>query len=155
MMEVIRNSRMGIRTLFVLAAMMVALMGASVMSNAPTGSLGGSLGTKEADAAVAYRQIKGTIFRSDGGKVYNGHADLYYWNPQCVQSTCWTFVKRVQANSYGQYSFGNQWTGYSYYIKGWSQSSTGWHTGNSSSFYLSPNYSTAFTKNVTVQVNPW
>ncbi len=147
---------MGVRVLFVLAAMMVAMMGASVMLNAPTGSLGGSLGTKEADAAVAYRQIKGTIFRSDGGQVRNGYADLYY-KTQCVQSTpCpYKFVTRVQANSLGQYNFGSWSTGHTYYIKGWSQSSTGWYSGNSSSFYLSPDYSTAFTKNVTVQVNPW
>ena len=152
MMEAVRNSKMGVRVLFVLVAMMVA----SMMLNAPTGSLGGSLGTEEADAAVAHRQIKGTIFRSDGGQVRNGYADLYY-KTQCVQSTpCpYKFLTRVQANSLGQYNFGSWSTGHTYYIKGWSQSSTGWYSGNSSAFYLSPDYSTAFTKNVTVQVNPW
>ena len=151
---------MGVRVLFVLAAMMVAMMGASAMLNAPTGTLGGSLGTKEADAAVASRTIKGTIFRSDGGQVRNGYADLYYHDTsQCVSSRpsdCPVkFLKRVQANSSGQYSFGSWSTGYTYKIKGWSQSSTGWYSGTTSSFYLSPDYSTAFTKNVTVQVNPW
>ena len=155
-METVRNSRLSMRVSFVLAAMMVAMMGASAMFNAQTGSLDGSLGTEEADAAVAYRTIKGRIFQSDGGQVRNGYADLYY-QTQCVQSTpCpYEFLTRVKANSYGQYSFGSWSTGYTYKIKGWSQSSTGWYSGTTSSFYLSPDYSTAFTKNVTVQVNPW
>jgi hypothetical protein len=156
MLEAIKSQRLTVRVLFVLAAMVVAVMAASAMSNA-SGSLGSSLGAKEADAAVAYRQIKGTVFRSDTQKaVPYAYADLYYWKPNCVQSTCWTYWKRVQANAYGQYSFSNNPTGYSYYVKGWAFVGGSWFQGNSNSFYLSPNYSGALTANVTVRMpNPY
>ena len=144
------------RALYVLAAVMVAMMGASVMSNAPS-SLGGSLGTKEADAAVAYRQIKGTVYRSDTQRaVPYAYVDLYYWKPNCVQSTCWTFWKRGKADANGQYHFYNSPTGYSYYVKGWAQAGGTWYQGNSNSFYLSGSTSTALTANVTVHMPvPW
>jgi hypothetical protein len=155
MMEAIKSQRLTGRVLFVLAAM-VTIMAASAMSNASGSlgsSLGSSLGTKEADAAVAYRQIEGTVFRSDTGRaVPYAYADLYYWNPRCVQSTCWTYWKRVQANAYGQYSFSNNPTGYSYYVKGWASVGGSWFSGNSNSFYLSSAYPGALTANVTVRM---
>src|SRR5688500_13058490 len=122
MMKATKNLRLGTRVLFVLAAMVVAIMAASAMSNAPS-TLGGSLGTEEADAAVAYRTIKGTIFRSDSRQaVPYATVELYWYKKQCVMpnpSDCWTYWKTVRANSLGQYSFTNNPTGYSYYVKGW------------------------------------
>lgn len=154
MTEAVKNSRLSVRVLFVLAAMMVAMMGASAMSNAQTGSPGGSLlGTEEADAAVAQRTIKGTIFRSDSGRaVPYATVELYWWKPNCVQSTCWTYWKTVKANSLGQYSFTNNTTGYSYYVKGWANVGGQWYQGNSSSFHLSSSASTAVTANATVRM---
>ena len=155
MTEAIRNSRLGMRVLFVMAAMMLAMMGASVMLNAPTGSLGGSLlGTEEADATtVTQRTIKGTIYRSDSGQaVPYATVELYWWKPNCVQSTCWTYWKTVKANSLGQYSFTNNPTGYSYYVKGWTNVGGQWYKGNSNSFTLSSSASTAVTANATIRM---
>ena len=102
MMEALRNSRMGMRALFVLAAMMVALMAASVMLNAPTGSLGSSLGTKEADAMHTGTAaiISGRVFTSSGS--YAPYADVttYKWS-----GSSWVEGQSKRADAYGRYSF--------------------------------------------------
>src|SRR5687768_13356750 len=107
MLEAVKNSRLKVRILFVLAAMVVAIMAASAMSNA-SGSLGGSLGTKEADAATAYRAVKGTVFWSNTQQaVPYARVNLHIW-----YSGRWNLYKQQYTNSSGQYYFSNIPTGY-------------------------------------------
>jgi hypothetical protein len=148
MLEAIKTQRLNVRVLFVLAAMVAAIMAVSAMSNGP-----GTLGTKEADAAVAYRQIQGTVFRSDTGRaVPYAYVDLYWWKPNCVQSSCWTYWKRARADADGHYYFTNNPTGYSYYVKGWAYVGGSWFQGNSKSYFLSSAYPGPLTANVTVRM---
>lgn len=149
-MAAVLTSRLKARLLFVLAAMVVAIMAASVMSNA-SGSLGSSLlGTKEADAAVSYRQIKGTVFRSDSGQaVPYATVKLYWWKSGC---SCWSYWKNVQANSYGRYSFSNNNTGLYYIVQAQKNIGGNTYTGNGKSFLLSSGSSRAFTSNVTIPI---
>jgi hypothetical protein len=153
MMEAIRNSRMGIRVLFVLAAMMLAMMGASVMSNAPTGTLGSSLGTEKADAATASRQIYGTVYRSDTQRATPyAIVELHKYQPNCVQSSCWSVVKSVRADAYGRYNFGYQQTGRYYHVRAWQSVGGQWYQGNHGSFLLRSDISTPAKIDVTIRM---
>ena len=153
MVATVLTPRLKARVLVVLAAMMVAMMGAGTMSNASGSLVSSLLGTEEADAAVAYRQIKGTVYRSDTQRAAPyATVELYYWEKNCVQSTCWTYWKTVRADAYGRYVFTNNPTGHSYYVKAWTNVGGTWYKGNGSSFFLRSDVSTAHTSNVTIRM---
>ena len=155
MLEALRNSRMGMRALFVLAALMVALMGASVMFNAPTSTLGSSLGTKEADAAT-YTTIRGTAIKMDSNtRVPGASVYLYRWNGQD-----WVNLgKKATTNSYGNYAIYNVPTGYYYQVRGWkvygscftgAAAYDGWST-----FFYVPGTSTGVNAAIKMSFSQW
>ena len=153
MMEALRNSRMGMRVLFLLAAMMVALMAASVMLNAPTSSLGGALGAKEADAALTHRDIKGVVVRSDNGQAVPYATAYLYWQDS---QGGWHYWKSAKANAYGRFLFTANNTGYKYQVTARGTVNGNSYIGNGSTFYLSPYISGAANSTVRLNIqNPW
>jgi hypothetical protein len=132
MMKAIEFPRLKARVLLVLAATVVAILALSALSNSP-----GPLGTDEADAAVAYRQIKGTVLRSDTGRaVPYANVSLEWWN-----GSGWVYWKSAQSNSYGQYYFNNNPTSYFYRVCGSKIISGNSYAGCGAYFFLSPNVS--------------
>ena len=110
-LEAVKSPKLTMRVLFVLVAMVVAMMAASALSpSAP-----GPLGTKEAQAAT-YTTIKGTAIKTDTGARVTG-ADVYLWR---WNGSSWVNLgKKTTTNSYGNYAIYNVPTGYYYAVRGY------------------------------------
>ena len=149
-MEAVRNSRLSMRVLFVLAAMMVAMMGASTLSSAP-----GPLGIEEAQAAT-YTTIRGTAIKTDtNDRVPGASVYLWRWN-----GSSWVNLgKKTTTNSYGNYAINNVATGYYYAVQGYKVNGSCFtgaaiYDGFSTTFYV-PSTSTGVNAAIRMNFVQW
>ncbi len=145
MLVAAKNSRLSMRMLLVLAAMMVAITATSAMASS---SSGGLLGAKEADAALAYRDIKGVVVRSDNGQAVPYATAYLYWQDS---QGGWHYWKSAKANAYGRFVFTSNDTGFKYQVTARGTVNGNSYIGNGATFYLSPYVEGA--ANSTVRLN--